>query len=571
MSARPVQTIFWGQWQKTRWLLLTTFIGIAATYILLAIVDGRGLRPGAGETASDFLVAILLISLPLFFTGASILLGHSDSERLQIALPERVLMLPLATWKLVAIFLGFGALVAAGVALAATLPALSMLNLNFAWWLPVAIAVPAMVLLQIWAYTFGDASPRVALLSFAACFIAFAWIMQRPALVRFITESSPVLVGLSLALLLLLVGSIAVGVVTVNRRGGWAGQFAFLNPSSVRTRRERRPFSSKRMAQFWYEWRLFGTLLPMCVSVVMVAYFFGLPLVVGIFRMSESTGNSSAEGIDALFSISWYTSAQFVSTGIGLAAIVGGIVVGGIMFMRAGHWNSQSSYLLTRPLSIQRISSARLQMMLASTTLTLVLLVSALGALAALLATQGEAVGLIRYLHQGYEHLHPAIPLVCFWSGIVLLMWIASWSINSVWVLSTLALVHLPSILILSALTLSGQLPLADARSLILPIIGICNWIASGFLVVGLLWMAYRSGRRTLVHPGLTWFAAILWVVYSAVFYYYVTEWDIPPGAQDWAVRFPNPVEWSIWIGISALPIAPLFLQPLLVESARHR
>lgn len=570
MSARPLQTVFWGQWQKIRWLLLTTLVGIAASYIILAIVDSRGLRPGVGEASEDFLVALLLISLPVIVTAASILLGHSDSERLQIAMPARVLMLPLATWKLVVLFLGFGALITALVALSATLPALFMLNVDFAWWLPVVAAVSAMVLLQLWAYTFGDASPRAALLSFTVCFVSVAWIARRPVLVRLITESNPAVTVMLLVLLLTLTGAIAVGVVTINRRGGWTGQIALLNPSTVRARRKRRPFSSKRTAQFWYEWRLFGSLLPVYVTAAAIVYFFGLPLVVGVFRLSDSTGNSSSEGIDALFSIGWYTSAQFVTTGIGLSALIGGIVVGGIMFMRAGHWNSQSSYLLTRPLSIQRIASARVQMMFASTALTLVLLVSALGALSALLATQGESLGLMRFLNQGYDHLHPAIPLACFWGGIVLFMWIASWSINSVWVLSILALVHLPPLAIIWSLTLLGELPLVDARSLTYPTITICNWIASGFFVLGLLWMAYRSDKRRIVHPSLTWIAAVLWLGYSAAFYYYVTEWDIPPTAQDWAVRFPNPVNWSIWIGISALPVTPLFLQPLLVENARH-
>ena len=110
-----------------------------------------------------------------------------------------------------------------------------------------------------------------------------------------------------------------------------------------------------------------------------------------------------------------------------------------------------------------------------------------------------------------------------------------------------------------------------DAQTITTAAIYVCNWIASAILVLGFLWMAYQSEKRRLVHPSYTWIAAALWITYASVFYYFVNEWDVSPESQDWAVRFPNPVNWSIWIGISALPITPLFLQPLLLDYARHR
>lgn len=570
MKAKPIRTVFWGQWQKNRWLLLTILAGIAVAYGLLAIVDSRGLRENAGDPAEDFLIALLLISVPSLVAAASVLLGHSDSERLHIALPPRILRLPLSTPKLAAVLLAFGTLAAAAVASAATLPAIFMLNVDFDWWIPVLTAVLAMAYLQLWAYTFGNATPRVALLSFMLCFASFAWIAQRPLVVELATESGPVTAVLLLTLQLAAVFGISVWVIAILRSGGWAGRFAILNPASAGVRRKRRPFRSGRAAQFWYEWRLFGSLLPTYVTGVAVAYFFGLPLVIAVFRISDTTGNSSAEGIAALFSISWLTSAQFVTTGIALSAVIGAVIVSGIMFMRAGHWNSQSSYLLTRPLTIQRIASARLSMMLASTTLTALIFLASLAVLITLVRAGGENLGLIRFLRQGYEHLPAAYTLAYFWGGIFLILWTGAWSINFVWVLCVAAVIHLPPITAIWLLALFADLSIADAQTMTYTSVYICNWIASTILLAGLLWMAYRSNRKRIVPASYTWIAAALWIIYFGAFYYFADQWDIPPSAKEWAVRFPNPVNWSIWIGMSALPVTPLFLQPLLLDHARH-
>ena len=571
MNLKPLRTVFWGQWLKNRWLLLTIIGAIAAAYIFLRFIDARGLRVNAGAPYEDFRVAFLLISVPTFVAAAAVLLGHSDSERLHIALPDRVLRLPLTTPKLVAVLLAFGAFVAAGVSTAATLPAIFMLNLDFAWWIPVFTAVLATAFLQLWAYTFGNASPRVALTSFILCFATFAWVARRPALVQLATHSGPAIAVLLLAAQLAIVFGFAVWVTTILRGGGWTARFELLNPARTRVRRKRRPFRSKRAAQFWYEWRLFGPLLPLYVTGVAIAYFFGLPLVIAVFRVSEGTGNLSVEGIEALFSINWYTSIQFVTTGIALSAVIGAVIVSGIMFMRAGHWNSQSSYLLTRPLSTRRIATARISMMLASTTVAFLLFVVFMAALTALLNSMGESLALAEFLQQGYQHLPAAYPVAFFWGGIFLILWMASWSVNSVWVVCIVTLVHLPPIAAIWSLTLLGTLSVTDAQTMTYASVYICNWIASAIFLASLLWMAYQSNKKKIIPARYTWIAPVLWITYSGAFYYFVGEWDVPPESRDWAVRFPNPVNWSIWVGLSALPLAPLFLQPLLIDRARHR
>ena len=571
MSSRTVQTVFLGQWRKIRWVILWTMVGIAVGYTLLSMVDGRGLRPNAGDPAEDFLVALLMIMVPCVVAAGSLLLVHSDAERLEVALPGRVLRLPLSTWKIVAVHFGFGALCAGFVALAATIPAFFFLNVEFGWWLPVLTAMAAMAFLQLWAAAFGNATPRVALLSFALCFSGLAWLAQRPVLVRLATESGPVMSLLLLALQFAAICGLAWWVVGVQRAGGWSSRIPLLNLPMRGGVRKRRPFATRQRAQFWYEWKLFGMLLPVYVLGVGLAYFMGLPLMVAVFRISDTTGNSSSEGIEALFSISWFTSAQFMTTGLTLAAFIGGLMVGGVMFMRAGHWNSQSTYLLTRPLSSRRITSARVWMALASTTLTLGLMIAVMLGLTAVLSALGETMNLTGFVHQGYEHLPAMFPLAAFWAFLFVVMWMGAWSVNLAWVLGVAAVVYIPPLIATWAMTLFGGLTLADAHLLSLTILGVCNWILSALLILGLLYMAFKSDRLGIVHATYPWVAAALWFIYCGAFYYYIQEWDIPPNAKEWAIRFPHPVNWSIWLGVSALPITPLFLQPLLLENARYR
>jgi len=187
------------------------------------------------------------------------------------------------------------------------------------------------------------------------------------------------------------------------------------------------------------------------------------------------------------------------------------------------------------------------------------------------LARSGEELGFISFLHQGYEHLPAFYSLAFFWGGAFLMLWTGSWSVNSAWVLSVAAVVHVPPIAALWVLALLGGISVSDAQTMTFATLYICNWIASGVLVLGLLWMVYQTMKRRLLHPMYVGVAAVLWVAYASAFYFFVTQWGVPSAAHEWAVRFPNPVDWSIWIGISALPLTPLFLQPLLLEYSRHR
>jgi len=566
------QTFSLSLWKRSRAILGLVLIGIALAYVGIWFADQQGLRPGAGRAEEDFTVALLLIALPCIVAAASVLLANSDAENLYIALPPRTLRLPLHTWKIAAALVGFGAGMSALVALAATLPALWLFNVDFAWWLPVLTAATITVLAQLWAYTFGNAHPRVAIASFVLYFGALSWVARQPFFVRLSTGDGSVGGPLFLNLLLFaaaiaLVGGLIGVVVRVQRHGGWS--FGMPRVSVAATRRmTRKPFRSPRHAQFWFEWRQYGLLLPVYVGGVAAAYFIGLPLVVGVFRISDVTGGSSNE---PLFHIDWFTSAQFITTGLGLAALIGGIMVGGVMFMRAGHWNSQSNYLLTRPLTLARIADARVYVMLASACAALALLLGLVGLLELVTRLQGETTGLGPFLYQGYEALPKTLVYTVFWGALLLMMWTFAWSASYVYILGIFAVLVVPPMSVVWAGALFGITSIESAQGITERLLPYLYWSGSILCIAGLLGMAWRANTRNLLHPAIPTLSVLAWIAYSYVFIEYVEKWDVGIQAQDWATRFPHPVEWSVWVGASILPLVPLYLHPLLLERIRHQ
>lgn len=567
MANAPFLTLFVALWARIRWVLTTVLLGIAAGYAGVWIADRQGMRPNAGEVSEDFMVALLMIALPSIIGAAAVLLAHSDAENLSLAVPARIHRMPLATWKIALALLVFGMGVAALLALAGTLPALWLLNVDFAWWLPVLTAMTIVAVAQLWAYAFGNASPWVAAASFVLFVVVFTWLGRSPFFVQFATMGSPALNVAVAAAVLIAVFFVMWSVVSVQRRGGWTANIRRKAQASVPVRR-RPPFSSAGKAQFWFEWRQYGLLLPMFVGGMAVAYFLGLPLVVGVFRISNVTGRSADE---PLFHIDWYSSAQFITTGLGLSALIGSIMVGGVMFMRGGHWNSQSNYLVTRPLSLVRISNARIYAMLASAALALAILVILVLGLEMVTRLRGESTGLLVFLHQGYEQLPRLFVFGMFAGGLLLMMWTFAWSASYLYIMGVFAVLVLPPLAVIWGSALFGLSDVSEATAQMETLVPYLNWTAAVLVMAGLLAMAWVADEKCRLHPAMPWAAAGVWIAYSYAFVHYTQKWDAGIQAREWAMRFPHPVNWPVWIAVSTLPLVPLFLHPLLLERIRHR
>ncbi len=567
MGAGAMWTVYAGLWRRLRQTFMLVIAGTAAAYGLVWLADAQGLRAHERDDSGDFMVAFLIIGVSGLVGAAGVLLANSDAEKLELALPQRMLRMPMRTWKLALVHMGFGMTAAAVIAVGATLPAFWVLKVNFAWWMPVMAAVTLMPLVQLWAYTMGNAGLRAALISFVLYFGGLAWLSQRPYVVERLTTAGPAKNAALLLLFLAGVYALLWAVAAVQRRGGWAASLP-RRGTELAAGRARNPFRSARAAQFWFEWRQYGMLLPAYVGGAAAAYFVGMPLVVGVFRMTNVTGKSSTE---PLFRIDWLSSAQYIWMGLFLSAFLGSLLVGGVMFMRAGHWNSASSYLLTRPLTLLWISNARMLVLGAGAAIALGELAAITGAIEGIVHLSGDSTGFGFFLHQGYEQLPQWLAVAMHFGFLLVLMWACAWPVSFVFALGCFAVLTLPLLGAIWGGALVGALAPDDATAKAAELGPIANWISATLAVGGLLAMAWVANRRRFLHPVLPWLCAGIWLAYSWAFAHIMTRWEIPEGVQEWYLRFPHPLNWPLWVGISIVPLIPFFLHPLMLARIRNR
>jgi len=567
MPKRALWTVYAGLWRRVRTILALVFAGLALAFVGLWLAEVQGLRPERRDASEDFMIAVMLIGVANLVGAAAVILSNSDAERLEIALPDRVLRMPLRTWKLALVQVIFGASVGAVVSLAATVPLPYVLKVDLSWWKPVLGGVAFMPIAQLWAYTMGNAAPRTALVSFVIYFGGLAALVQRPWVRTLFDGSSPARGAIAFAAVLAATAVLMWAVLVVQRRGGWAASLP-RRDVTVAKARPRRAFASSRAAQFWFEWRQYGLLLPVYVGGAAAAYFLGMPLVVGLFRATNVTGKSSGE---PLFRIDWFSSAQYVWMGLFLAAFLGGLMVGGVLFMRGGHWNSNSSYLLTRPLTLARISNARLIVIGVSALLALAELAAIVLAIEAIVRAQGESTGFGAFLNQGYVELPQSVVVAMHFGFLLVLMWACAWPAAYVFAAIIFLALIVPLRGALLGGALAGLLEPGQAAAYAAAWSPGVYWAASGLVVLGLFVLAWQANRRGLLHPAVPWVCAGLWLVYSWAFARFMTQWEVPTGMQDWATRFPHPINWPMWIGVSIVPLLPFLLHPLTLARIRHR
>jgi len=559
--------VYAGLWRRLRPIFLLVMVGTAGAYALVWLADMQGLRPRGRDDSGDFMIAFLIIGVSGLVGAAGVLLANSDAEKLELALPQRVLRMPMRTWKLVLVHVVFGIDVAAIIALVATLPAFWTLRVDFAWWMPAMVAAALMPLIQLWAYAVGNAGLRVGLVSFVLYFGGLAWLAQRQFFTELLASGGLAKNAALLALFWAGVFALLWAVAVVQRRGGWAASLP-RRAVVVAAVRPKRPFRSSTATQFWFEWRQYGMLLPAYVGGTAAAYFVGMPLVVGVFRMTNVTGKSSSE---PLFRIDWFSSAQYIWMGLFLSAFIGSLLVGGVMFMRGGHWNSASNYLLTRPLTLSRISNARMLVLGTGAVLALGELVAATAAIEGLVRMYGDSTGFGGFLHQGYELLPMWFTVALHFGFLFVLMWACAWPVSFVFAIGGFAVLTLPMLGGVWGAALLGGIDADRAKSILAEWGPIANWISATLVVFGLLALAWAANRRRFVHPIIPWLCAVIWFAYSWAFAHFMSQWVVPQGIQEWYVRFPHPINWPLWAGISVVPLLPFFLHPLMLARIRNR
>lgn len=584
MTSSPLFTMLAAQWNRSRWVLLGSVPSMVAVCLCLYAMDHYDAVEFVGTPSGALIGTMAFITIMVLSTVVTVLLLQSDAERLHLSLPTRMMRLPLATWRIVLPLMMYGALTAATVSAVATCLIKLVLSTTFPWWLPVCLAVCAMAVAQAWALAWGDANPKTGATVLLLGFASVIGLLQLG--LSLLNESNTILeadavyeahfayllpvtlavVGLSLA--------VAVAGVSLNRHGGipdWTSLLR-LNPKRITSLSESkaRRFRSAKQAQLWYDWRCFGWQLPLAIFVGLGLYFLGMPLLVAVMNVTNVTGQSSVHGFAALFAVDWLTSPQFVTTGFQVSALMGAVLAGAYLFMKAGNWNTESTFLLALPMSTPALARTRISLVFRSSLLGLGVLMAALGVIALIVGARGESLGILDYLVQGYEEIPRIGVLAFFWGGLFLFMWVAVWAVNVGWALLAFAIALVPAVVGAGVAGAAGAVPMPDPAAFANTAWDICTWAAAALLIAATLW-AYRAGRtRGLLGPHVKWMIPLLWLVYSGAFTIFGRTFYFPPDAR-LPNPFPHPIDWSLWLALSMLPIAPMITHPLLLHRARHR
>lgn len=567
-------SLIWMQWRKTRWLLLALVFGSAAASGIVLVAARLGLH-------ADMVLALGYISafLPIVIAMGAVLLIHSDADRVLFYLPHRILRLPVASWRLTLALMLFGLVAVGAVALATTGILILAFDAAILWWAPAAMAVLLLAALQIWQFALRDPSPAGAVVTLLLILAPLGLVARVAFSSEFAARGGAVLASLVPWGVLYGAGVLAL---MLNRRGGIAVLSAADQRRSKRTVRlsEMSRFTSPLAAQRWYERKRFGWQLPTLLVAVLLVYFFLMPVLTTLFTGDEDVPTNTPERPAATVAIDWLGSPQFITTGFQIAALLAGVVVGAYIFTRAGYWNATTTYSLTLPVTTRSLALARIRVLFFSTVAGLAILGLLLALISAIISAQDENFSIADYLKQGYEQSLPGwFVMVFFVAGLGLFMWVAAWPVNAGFAMLAYGAVF--------AVVFGGAYLGRYA--------GFVEWshnareswtqlstlTATVLVAIAFAGVAFAAVRKGLVSPVAAVVAVLLWCVYSGAFLVWGLAWE--PGPKRAAISapgrlqqmegstWPHPVDWSLWIGLSLLPIAPVILHPFLLDRARHR
>jgi hypothetical protein len=553
------------QWNKTRWAFLGILSAVLMVYLLLFGLDKFGLGGDFIEVFGHLVIFIVtMISMFVFVTI------HTDVDSIRIYIPIRIFRLPLATWKLVAVFMLYGVLAASAIALFTSLMAIWILDLKIGVGGPVAIAAASTAIILAWSYAQQETTPETTIVSGLVLAAGSVWLFQQQSVLS-LAES----IGYGLAALIfaIVIFGLAVLAFDWNRRARLP-QYSLLQSSQsmgMATDVKRR-FRNAKEAQRWYEWRRYGWQLPASAISIMLMYFFALPLFGTAFVEGQHKGDDPNFVQESpLIVIDWFSSVQFLTTGIQVAALLSAVAVGGFMFMKAGYWNNSSSFLFTQPVTTRKLAQARIFNIAKSSLAGVGILLIALSSVVLIVRAQGESLGVTDFLGLNYS-LEPWFVLTFFWGSLLAMMWAVVWPVNMGWVLCGALLTYGPAMVYVWIKQSTGDFDIFELkdlndgafRSAGLPLAGIV-----GFGLVFMILSAIRSGQ---VH----WISVAVvvagWGISIWGFYTYANGYEPAPGSQISPNQFQlYPVNWPLWFALSLTIVAPPFTLPLMMHRSRHQ
>jgi len=561
----PYVSLFWMQWHKTRWSLLGLLPGVLVIYVLLYTLQRFGL-------GGDFIEVFghLVIMVATMITMFVLVTINSDVDSIRIYLPIRIFRLPLATWKLVALFMAYGILASSGIALASAFMGIWILDLQIAVGGPVAIAAASTAVLLAWSYAQQETTPESTIVTGLVLAAGAIWVFQQQAVLGAVGT-----VGVIPSAAIF--GSVCYGFgifgFAWNRRSRLPQYSLRQSSQSMGMATDvKRRFKNARQAQMWYEWRRYGWPLPFSVVALLLMYFFALPLFGTAFVEGQhSTDDPNYERTSPLIVIDWISSVQFMTTGIQVAALVSAVAVGGFMFMKAGYWNNSTSFIFTQPMTTRKLASVRVFNIAKSTFAGLAILMLALGTMTLIVQARGDTLGMIDFLEQGYT-LERWFVLAFFWGSLVAMMWAIVWPVNMGWVFVGALLTYGPAMAYISVKQSGGNLMLDEMNALSETAFQNAALPFAGIVGFGLLLMVFMALQTRQVDWTSVGYSALVWAISFWGFYTYTsghqprTSSDIGPNQIEL-----YPVNWPLWFAMSLLIVAPPFTLSLLMHRSRHR
>lgn len=376
----PIAAMGWEIWARNRWGFLAVLgaliaaAGIEGVAAISLGVSRAGLlqHPSLVERGDEVGWAVLALLLIMVASLVSIFVLFSYTETDYATgeprFPSRTFHLPISTLRLAGLPMAGGALAGSVV--------------YFLWrqfvfapvgiFLPVTLPVVSLLLatLSLQALVWGlPGLPALRLLALSAVFVVFAAI-NFCTIAEIRTTGGPLAIlenfippwppgriegynrGATGAAVFLAVAAagMAVQVVGRNRRGKWRGFKASAVGPATSDGHFGAPFASRGAAQFWFEWRRNGTLLPWVTAGFSLILLLPLPLLIKMDAPTTQTVFFAALGVPLL-----------------LAAVVG------LGFGKLDFWSKEfalSPFLSNWPITNAQIITAKLKVAALATALS---------------------------------------------------------------------------------------------------------------------------------------------------------------------------------------------------------
>jgi hypothetical protein len=546
----PVVTLAWDIWLRNR-TSIKVLIGILLfTSAYTAVMpDVRDSRADAGMLGFYVTVVALLLLLAIF--------GYTEfnPQRGTTGFPHRLFVLPVTTFKLVALPTILGVISVEVVVLAWTPFVMGAEDRSF--WIAIGFGV-FMVLYQTVLWTLpGLKSLRLLVIGLVGVFLiilrAFPFVQRLPDIT---------VMGLlgGVALVAFLVSWTSVS----RQRSGASWSLSSLNAFSLdRLRvtasgrpRSRIPFRSPHAAQFWLEWRRSGSVLPLLTGALLV-------LVIG--PLSWFLRDDGPGSMNILLAV--LAMPMILALAVGKA------------FSKPDFWSKELSvpeFIVVRPLASTDIVGIKLKVAAVSTAVSW-LLVLAFVALWFPLSANLDSFAMVRgtlwMIHGHSVYPQYAIAVLLLIAGMLLTwrfmiggLWLGLAGNSRVFAFSAAPYVILP-LFVLPAILIMEQ-PILDwiaenTRRWLPPLV----WIAAAGVVIK-FWLAAFSWRR--IEPDYVrrylpvWLGGAVCLTVLAFLLGDLLSLFLPEDTY----RLRNLL---ILIGLQIVPVARLGLAPAFLDKNRHR